>query len=431
MSYLRAGSLGNYIPNSVIKGMLAAIGITIILKQLPHAIGFDRGFTDEEQAFAGWQWVEIFTDPVSAFSVLHPGATLISIVALAIIIAWDFPVMKRMRWTGYVPSALVTVIIATVMNEVFTAMYPSFSLSTERGHLVELPVVADLSGFLAQLRFPDFSAFTSSGVWSVALTIAVIASIETLLSVEAVDKMDPRKRISDFNRELFAQGVGNVTSGFLGGLPITSVIVRSSANVFAGGRTRWAAILHGLFLLLSVILIPVLLNRIPLSVLAAVLLAVGYKLSSFKLIRAMWREGVAQFVPFIVTTVTVVATDILLGVSVGFLASIFFLVRTNRHPVFSMVSDGENYLVRFNKDVSFLNKTELKDLLRSIPEGASLIIDGAKALCIDHDIYETIAEFEQSAPHRNIRIEYHSFFGKERPWRKRSTNGIVSAAATE
>lgn len=431
ISYLRAGSLGNYIPNSVIKGMLAAIGITIILKQIPHAIGFDRGFTDEEQAFAGWQWVDIFTDPLSAFSVLHPGATLISIVALAIILAWDLPAMKRLRWTGYVPAALVAVVIAAVMNEVFTAMLPSFSLSMERGHLVELPVASDLASFLGQFTFPDFSAVTSSAVWTIAFTIAAIASVETLLSIEAVDKMDPMKRISDANRELFAQGIGNVASGVLGGLPVTSVIVRSSANVFAGGRTRWAAILHSVFLLLTVILIPTLLNRIPLAVLASVLLAVGYKLSSVKLIRAMWREGISQFVPFIITTVVVVATDILFGVAVGLLVSVFFVMRTNHHAVFTIVSDNNNYLIRFNKDVTFINKSGLKDMLRSIPDNTFVIFDGAKALCIDHDIYETIAEFEQSATYKNIRIEYHNYFGKERPWRSRRTHGIVSASAPQ
>ena len=430
ISFARAGSLGNYIPNSVIKGMLAAIGITIILKQLPHAIGFDRGFTDEEQAFAGWQWADIFMDPVNALSVLHPGATLISVISLGIILAWDMPAIKRMRWTGYVPSALIAVILATILNDIFTAMLPSFSLSMERGHLVELPVATDVASFLQQFTMPSFDAITSSAVWTVAMTIAAIATVETLLSIEAVDKMDPQKRISDANRELFAQGIGNSVSGLLGGLPVTSVIVRSSANVFAGGRTRWSTILHSVFLLLTVILIPSLLNRIPLAVLASVLLAVGYKLSSVKLIKAMWREGISQFVPFIITTIMVVATDILLGVGIGLLVSVFFVMRSNHHAVFTVVNDGTNFLLRFNKDVSFINKSSLKDILRSIPNDVLVIFDGAKALYIDHDIYETIAEFEQSAEFRNIRIEYHNYFDKERPWRKRRSHGIISASAS-
>ena len=429
ISLMRAGMLGNYIPNSVIKGMLAAIGITIILKQIPHAIGFDRGFTDEEQAFAGWQWMDIFTDPVSALSVLHPGATAISILALVIILAWESAPLKRMRWIGYIPAALAAVVAATLLNELFTLVVPSFSLTLVRGHLVELPVTTDMTSFLRQLSSPDFSAIWSPSVWSVACTIAAIASIETLLSIEAVDKLDPLKRMSDTNRELFAQGIGNAVSGLLGGLPVTSVIVRSSANVFAGGRTRWAAILHSLLLLLTVMYIPALLNRIPLAVLASVLLAVGYKLSSIKIIRAMWREGVSQFVPFIVTTITVVATDILLGVAVGILTSVFFVIRTNDHAAFTVVNDGKNFLIRFNKDVSFINKSRLKQILRTIPDGAFLMVDGAKALCIDHDVYVMIAEFEQAAAFRNIRVEYHNYHGKERPWRSRRSHGIISTTA--
>ncbi|MBU3741185.1 MAG: SulP family inorganic anion transporter [Candidatus Kapabacteria bacterium] len=430
ISLLRAGTLGNYIPTSVIKGMLAAIGITIILKQIPHAVGFDRGFTDEEQAFAGRQWMDIFIDPVNAFSVLHPGAITVSVVSLIIILAWDSEPVKRMRWTGYTPAALIAVIIAALLNEVFQLAMPAFRLSAERGHLVELPVAADIASFFGYVTTPDFSAMWSPAVWSVALTIAAIASIETLLSIEAVDKMDPMKRISDANRELFAQGIGNALSGLFGGLPVTSVIVRSSANVFAGGRTRWSAILHSMLLLLAVLFIPTLLNRIPLAVLASVLLAVGYKLSSVKLIRAMLREGISQFVPFIVTTVMVVATDILLGVAIGILASIFFVMRANDHAAFTVVNDGKNHLIRFNKDVSFINKSRLKDILRSIPDDAFLIVDGAKALCIDHDVYEMIAEFEQAASFRNIHIEYHNYHGKERPWRKRRSHGIVSTTAT-
>lgn len=431
ISFARAGSLGNYIPNSVIKGMLAAIGITIILKQIPHAIGFDRGFTDEEQAFAGWQWVDIFVDPVNALSVLHPGATLISMITLAIVITWETPSFKRMRWTGYVPSALVAVVIATVLNDLFVVWLPEFTLLAKDGHLVALPVISDLAGLATQLTMPAFHAITSSAVWTVALTIAAIASIETLLSIEAVDKMDPLKRMSDTNRELFAQGLGNTVSGLLGGLPITSVIVRSSANVFSGGRTRWSTILHGALLLLAVLSIPTLLNRIPLAVLASVLLAVGYKLSSFKLIRAMWREGIAQFAPFMVTTVLVVATDILLGVGIGLLVSVFFVMRSNHHEVFTVVNDGQNYLVRFNKDVPFTTKSRLKEILRTIPGSTLVIFDGTKALYIDHDVYELIAEFEQAAQFRDIRVEYHNVFGKERPWQQRRSHGIVSTTAPQ
>lgn len=431
ISFMRAGSLGNYIPNSVIKGMLAAIGITIILKQIPHALGYDHGFTDDEIAFAGAQWVEIFIQPLLALQALHLGAIIITAISLAILILWETKAIKKMRWTGYVPAALVCVIIATVLNDTFAVVAPSLSLSAERAHLVQLPVASDIASFFGQFTLPAFGAMLQPAVWTTALTIAAIASVETLLSIEAIDKMDPEKRISDTNRELFAQGIGNAVSGLIGGLPITSVIVRSSANVFAGGRTRMSAIIHAMLLLLCVIAIPTLLNRIPLAVLASVLLAVGYKLSSVKLIRAMWREGIPQFLPFIITTVVIVATDILTGVGVGLLVSVFFVMRSNHHAVFTVVNDGASYLIRFNKDVSFINKSALKDVLRNIPDHAVVIVDGGKALYIDYDIYETIGEFEQSAAFKHITVEYHNYFGKERPWRKRRTHGIVQATTPQ
>lgn len=412
---VRAGTLGNFIPHGVIKGMLAAIGITIILKQIPHAVGYDRGFTDEEKAFAGSEWLNIFTDPITAFdaNIIQPGAVIIAVICLAILLLWDAPFMSRQRWTRIVPGALVCVIVGAMLNQVFAVMNPGWLLTAANDHMVELPIITSMSAFFDQFRTPDFGAIMRSDVWTIALTIAAIGSIESILSVEAADKMDPQKRISNINREVVAQGVGNILSGLIGGLPVTSVIVRSSANVYAGAETRTSSFVHGVLLLVAVILIPSLLNLIPLACLAAVLLVVGYKLSSVRLIRTMWHEGTSQFLPFIVTCVVVVATDILIGVGVGLLVSMFFVVRSYHRTSITLVQDGSTFLLRFNKDMTFVQKATLKETLASIPDGSYLLIDGMKALYIDHDVYETISDFQQAAAHRNITIDFHHYHGKQ------------------
>lgn len=411
---LRAGTLGNYIPHSVIKGMLAGIGITIILKQFPHAVGYDKSFMDEEVAFAGIEWLNIFIDPIYALQDPHAGAVIVSVISLALLLAWDTKWMKRQRWSQLIPGALIAVALSILINEIFASSAPHLYLSAERDHLVKLPIPESLSAFLGQLTFPDMTGFGKMAVWTTALTIAAVASVESVLSIEAIDKMDPEKRLTNVNRELVAQGVGNITSGLLGGLPVTSVIVRSSANVYAGGKTKLSAMVHGMLLLLSVLFIPTILNKLPYACLAAVLLVVGYKLSSVKLIRNMWKEGLSQFLPFIVTTILVVSTDILVGVGVGILASVFFVVRANRHAAISVVQEGNNWLLRFNKDCSFVNKATLKNELRKIPDGAHLIVDARKALYVDHDIYETMSDYEATAAYKSINIEYHHFHGKER-----------------
>ncbi|MCC6848753.1 MAG: SulP family inorganic anion transporter [Deltaproteobacteria bacterium] len=411
---IRAGSLGNFIPHSVIKGMLAAIGITIVLKQIPHAVGYDKGFTDSEVILGGYLWLDIFLDPIRAFSleVLQPGALIITLVSVAALVLWEMPFMKRQAWTRWVPGALICVVGGALMNEIFAATAPSLALTAANDHLVELPVAASVGDFLGQFTFPDVRAVLRPDVWGTAVTIAAVASIESVLSIEAIDKMDPERRISDVNRELIGQGMGNMVSGLIGGLPITSVIVRSSANVYAGGRTRTSSFIHGMLLMICVATIPTFLNMVPLASLAAILLMVGYKLSSIKLIRGVWKEGPTQFLPFIVTCVGVVSTDILVGVGVGLLVSVFYVMRSYHRSAITLVNEGDDWLLRFNKDASFVNKAKLKDVLRSIPDGAAVIVDGTKALYIDHDIYETIHDFDASAPHRGVSVEYHNFAGK-------------------
>jgi MFS superfamily sulfate permease-like transporter len=311
-----------------------------------------------------------------------------------------------------IPAPLLVVILGIVLNESFRATFSNFYLRAEDGHLVQLPIVQNPSLLLAQLHFPNFTALLEPTVFTTALTLAIVASLETLLSLEAVDKLDPYKRISDANKELRAQGIGNILSGMLGGLPMTSVIVRSSANVYGGGRTRMAAVFHGILLLVAVVFLAPVLNLIPLASLAAILIVVGYKLTPPKLYRQMYKAGREQFLPFIVTVVAIVFTDLLTGIAIGLCLGMFYVIRNNHQLAVTLVNIDNYYLLRFTKDMTFINKNELKAKLRYIPSNTHLLIDGSKARFIDADIYGTIAEFAESASFKNIQIEYKSFEAK-------------------
>jgi MFS superfamily sulfate permease-like transporter len=408
---VRAGGIGDYIPNSVIKGMLAAIGVVIILKQLPHALGDDLDFEGDE-SFAQADHQNTFTEVLSALGKIRGAAVLIAGLSLCVLFAWD-AVVRRLAWARHVPPALLCVFLGVGINEALTAWWPEAALRSADDHLVSLPVIGSPADLLGVLRFPNFSAFTQSNVWITAVTLAIVGSIETLLSLEASDKLDPEKRISDPNRELRAQGIGNLVSGLIGGLPITSVIVRSSANVYAGARSRLSTLVHGAMLLLAVVLLSRWLNHIPLAALAAVLIAVGYKLASVKVLKQVLSEGWPQFLPFFVTLAAIVFTDLLRGIACGLLVGLFFVIRSNHHAATTLVSDGKDWMLRFNKDMSFVNKQELKRRLRGVPDRTHLIVDGTKALYIDRDIYETLQDFEASAGFRGITLEYHNLAGKQ------------------
>lgn len=416
LGFFRAGGIGNYMPTSVIKGMLAAIGLVIVLKQLPHALGDDRNFEGDE-AFRQADNENTFTEIVAAFSSFSPAAVIISGLSLVILFGWESRFMKRQKWSGLIPPALICVLLGTLINEAFASWKPAWALTSAKDHLVKLPVITSVSGFMDLFHLPAFGDMFRKDTWQLVLktagTIAVVGSIETLLCLEATDKLDPQKRLSDPNRELRAQGVGNILSGLLGGLPITSVVVRSSANIYAGAQTRLSAVVHGVMLLLAVLFLALWLNRIPLAALAAVLIAVGYKLASVKLMRHMWAQGWTQFLPFIVTVVAIVFTDLLKGIACGFLVGIFFVIRSNHHAAVTLVHEGGDWMLRFNKDMSFVNKQELKRRLLEVPDGAHLIVNGTKALFVDRDIYEILEEFETAARFRGIEIEYHNVFGKE------------------
>ncbi|HAE14028.1 MAG: SulP family inorganic anion transporter [Chitinophagales bacterium] len=398
---IRAGIIGDYVPNAVIKGMLAAIGIILILKQLPHLVGYDEDFLGDE-SFQQADHENTFSELIHMMGALQMGAVLVGILSMLVLIIWERPFMKKMSWSKLVPGPLVAVLVGTFAHLILRNTGSAHSIQPE--HLVQIPVASSFTGFIGLFSSPDFSSIALSEVWVLAITLALVASLETLLSIEAVDKIDPHKRITPPNRELLAQGAGNMLSGLIGGLPVTSVIVRSSANVNSGGETKLSAILHGVMLFLCVALIPGVLNNIPLASLAAILIFTGYKLAKITLFREFWSKGMDQFVPFVVTIVAILFTDLLIGVCIGIGISIIFLLRTNFHSAIMIVHDGDNYLLRFRKSVSFLNKPLIKKELRKIPSNSHLIIDTAMSDFIDMDVIDTVNEFLVSARDRNITV---------------------------
>ncbi len=423
---MRAGRIANYVPNAVIKGMLAAIGVVIILKQLPHALGRDKGYEGDFDFFRAADGSSTtLSDIADAIASASGEAIIIAAVSLLILLAWESPWVKSRKALSSVPGALVVVLVGVALNELFRFSFSDFFLRAEDGHLVTLPAGGPRD-LLAQVSSPDWSRFTDRRIYTTGLTLAIVASIESLLSLEASDKLDPQRRISDPDRELLAQGVGNVASGLLGGLPVTAVIVRSSANVYAGAKTRWSAFIHGVLLLVCVLMIPGLLNRIPLASLAAVLLMVGYKLTKPALYSQMWKAGLDQFLPFMITVTAIVFTDLLTGVLIGIVAGIVFVIRTNHHAAFTLVQQENMFLLRFNKDASFVNKTELKSKLTGLPPRSTVIVDGTKATFIDSDVYDVLHDFESRAQHDGIQVQFKNFLNKSQNYRKgRRLSGVV------
>lgn len=399
LGLIKAGTIANYFPSSVIEGMLAAIGIILILKQIPHAVGYDSEYEGNE-SFAEAGNENTFSLINTALGAISYGAVIISVISILILIYW--PKIKKV---SAIPAALMVVLTGIVLNQLFAGS--AFAIRDE--HLVQIPVVESFREFTGLFVFPDFSQIANKEVWMVAITIAIVASIETLLSLEAVDKLDPIKRVSPTNKELLAQGIGNMTSGLLGGLPMTAVIVRSSANVNAGGRTKMSAIFHGLWLLTALLAIPVVINLIPLSCLAAILLMTGYKLAKIGLFAKMWKAGYSQFVPFVVTVLAVVFTDLLKGVAVGMLVSIFYILRNNlRNPYFYRISSlgTKNVIeIKLAEEVSFLNKAAIQYTLTHLPKESDVKIDGTNCRYIDPDVLEVINNFKHNAYTKAIIVE--------------------------
>jgi MFS superfamily sulfate permease-like transporter len=406
LGYLRAGIIGHYFPSSVIKGMLAAIGLILIFKQIPHALGYDKD-TEGDFYFFQIDGENTFSEIVNSINHLSLGAIIISFVALFVLILWEKPFLKKYAFFKNVPGALVVVCLGVFINYVFAMYRPEWALAN--GHLVNLPVADSAKDFVHQFTLPNFTALSNPQVYVVACTIAIIASLESLLSVEATDKLDPEKRNTPTNRELKAQGIGNMISGLIGGLPITAVIVRSSANIHSGGKTKLAAFIHGVLLLLSVILFARILNQIPLACLAAVLLLVGYKLAKVSLFKSMYKLGWDQFLPFIVTVVMILLTDLLKGISIGMAVSVFFILRNNyKRPYFFMRSEhqeGDIITIELAEDVTFINKGSVTLTLYHLPENSKVIIDGRKSQNIDLDVLEIIHTFHETAHLKNIDVQ--------------------------
>ncbi|AGC77254.1 MFS superfamily sulfate permease-like transporter [Nonlabens dokdonensis] len=410
--FMKLGIIGYYFPSSVIKGMLTGIGIIIFLKQIPHFFGLDK---DPE---GDWDFFQVdgettFSEILNIGEFISPGATLIGCVALAILLIWSNILSGRSKLFEIIQGPLVAVVIG-ILYYVFTMNSDYWSISGE--HLVNVPIPENIDMFIGQFSFPDFSQIGNIDVVITGFTIAIVAALETLLCVEATDKLDPLKRVTPTNRELVAQGVGNVASGMIGGLPITQVIVRSSANIQSGGRTKMSAILHGFLLLASIILIPTLMNKIPLSVLAAILLIVGYKLAKPSLFKEMWQAGWRQFVPFIVT-VLLLQINFLLGVGVGLAIGIvitLFQSYQNSHFLHAVESDDSGrheVKMVLAEEVTFFNKATILKELDNLPRNTYLELDVRKTTYLDHDVIEILDDFREKAINREINIKLISTRG--------------------
>lgn len=403
---LRAGIIGYYFPSSVIKGMLTGIGIIIVLKQIPHFFGYDSD-PEGDWAFFQVDGENTFSEIFNSLNNISPGATLVALIGMAILILWETVLSKKGKIFQLVQGPLVAVAIGIIF---FVLTQNSEILSISPEHLVSVPVPEDASSFMAQFSFPNFGVIGKPEIWITAFTIALVASLETLLCVEATDKIDPHKNVTPTNRELLAQGTGNIISGLIGGLPITQVIVRSSANIQSGGRTKLSAIIHGFLLLISVILIPTLLNMIPLSVLAAILFLVGYKLAKPALFKKMYKLGWKQFVPFIVTIVGIVFTDLLIGISLGLAVGIVvILLKSYQNSHFLHIEDksNEKHKIKMTlaEEVTFFNKGAILKELDSLPRDTYLEVDLLKTRYLDNDIIEILDDFLVKAKERNIDIK--------------------------
>ncbi len=416
LGFAKAGFIAYFFPSSVIKGMLTGIGLLIILKQIPHALGYDKDSIGDD-AFLQVDGENTLSSIGSALNYITPGAIIIAVISLAILILWDTVLTKKHKIFQLLQGPIVVVILGILFFNLFKNGSLNYSLSANQ--VVNIPVPENLSGFFSQFTFPDFTALSNLEVYKIAIVIAIVASLETLLCVEATDKMDPYKRVTPTNRELKAQGLGNLISGLIGGLPVTQVIVRSSANINFGGKTKLSTILHGVFLLLSALTIAKYLNMIPLASLAAILLMVGYKLAKPSLFKQMYKQGWEQFVPFIATVVGILATDLLKGITIGILFGIFYTLRhsyRNSHHMKDVVTTEDGIVVHqivLAQEVSFFNKASLLVALDEIPPNSKVIIDCTHSKSIALDVIELIKNYESNAPTKNITVEKINFIEPE------------------
>lgn len=408
---LRFGIIGYFFPNSVILGMLSGIGIIIILKQIPHLFGYDSEPMGADE-FVETSGENTFSAISHILGNIGPGSIIIGILGLALILFWDTILAKKSKIFTVIQGPIIAVLVGTIIKLIFD----NSDIAVRDIHLVSIPVVSSLSDLKGFLTFPDFSAIRNPRVLTIAFTLALIASLETLLSVEATDKLDPAKNVTPTNRELFAQGMGNILSGLIGGLPLTQVIVRSSANLQSNAKSKLSAIIHGLLLLLAVLALPKILNHIPLSVLAAVLIVVGYKLAKPSLFKKMWAKGWTQFVPFVATIAVIVAKDLLWGILAGlFIGVVVIMVKSYQNSSFLNVDKANDKLVKmtFAEEVTFLNKGAIAKQLKSLPKDITLELDVRNSKYIDSDVIDILDDFVVQSKNKNITVHLLSERGNE------------------
>lgn len=402
LGLLRLGVIANFFPSATIKGMLVSIGLLLILKQLPHAMGYDVEAFGLEEFINVATHQNTFTAMLTAIDHIQENVIIIGAVSLFILILWERPFMKKVK---IVPAGLVAVIFSVVINAL---MENVFSVGLEKKHLVNIPIIDSWNDLSTVILFPDFSFFGEEKIWVAGLTIGFVASLESLLSIEASDKLDPHKRETPLSRELIAQGIGNISSGLIGGLPVTAVIVRTSVNIESGAKTKLSAVLHGILLLICVLGIPHVLNHIPLASLATILLYTGYKLAKPKIFREIYKQGWNQFTPFIVTIAVVLISDLLRGIAAGVLVSGFFILRDN-YKNFATINEFKQtdtrITIRLADQMTFLNKARFREVLQRIPEDSHVVIDGSHCRYLDFDVIEVIDEFKQTAAYKDITLE--------------------------
>lgn len=407
LGILKAGSLAVFIPSSVIKGLLAAIGIILILKQIPFLVGYNPDWFGD-MTFTSGESGNTFTDLFLSTSNIHPGATLIGITSLFILLNWDKTPLRKLS----IPAPLAVVIVGIILVQIIPQLNILWGIVASE--MVQVPSTGTVIERIASIPAPDVSVLSNPNVYIAAITIAIVASLETLLNLEAVDKLDPKKRISPPNRELMAQGAGNITSGFLGGLPITSVVVRSSVGISSGGMTRMTTFVHGVLLMVSVLFFPQILNLIPLSALAAILIFTGFKLATPKVFKEMWAEGKTQFLPFIITILAIVLTDLLIGIIIGITVATVFILKNNLKNPLRKINErhvgGDILRIELASQLTFLNRAALLDTLNNVEMGTNLVLDARETEYIDSDIISLIHEFEQeTAPAHKIEVSLLGF----------------------
>ncbi|MGJ0485926.1 MAG: bifunctional SulP family inorganic anion transporter/carbonic anhydrase [Methylomicrobium sp.] len=410
MGIVRAGVIAYYFPSSVINGMLFGIGIILFLKQIPHAVGYDRDFEGDETFLQSDQYSS-FSELFHMLGSISPGAVVISSLSLASLLIWEFWIRKKYPGLRLMQGGLVALLVGMLANFLLGRFYPAWELSG--AHLVMIPVFEHPSEILSQLYLPDYSRLFDPKVYWFALTIALVASLETLLAVEAVDKLDPYKRITPTSRELIVQGIGNVCAGFIGGLPMTQLIIRSSVNIESGAKSRASSFIHGLLLLFTVIFLPTVFNLVPLASLASILLLAGYRLARPQVFENMYLAGFYHFIPFCATVLGLVLTDLLTGIAIGMsIALIAILIENYRGSFYLREAHiGNKTVLRLSEQVSFLNKANVQRTLKQLSPGSEVVIDATRSKFIDFDIYEIIQNFRSEAQLKGIKLTIENLRG--------------------